>query len=249
MLSRTAELTFSDEPDVLRILTRMKRQYAHTYRFLIEPLPGHAFFGATPELLAELHNKHLKTAALAGSTPRGATPEADEALGRELLDSAKNRHEHAVVVDSIRESLTPVTSQLTIADAPVLMKLPNIQHLFTPIDAVLNERANILDVVERLHPTPALGGYPRSVALQAIEALESVSRGWYAAPVGWIDNRGNGVFVGAIRSAVTAGDRARLYAGVGVMADSDPDIEWNETGIKFKPMLSALGVDHERAKS
>jgi menaquinone-specific isochorismate synthase len=241
VMSRTADILLAADVDVLHALAVLQMEYARTYRFLIEPLPGHVFFGATPELLANLRDKQLTTGALAGSQSRGATPEADDQLAQELLDSAKNRHEHALVVDSLRDALIPVTSDLRIASNPTVVRYRNIQHLYTPIEATLHERANILDVVEHLHPTPALGGHPRHAALTQIEAHEIVPRGWYGAPVGWLDYRGNGMFVVAIRSAVSDHRRARLYAGAGIVGDSDPDKEWDETRIKFKPMFSALG--------
>ncbi len=247
VMSRTAELNLAADCDVLGTLAALKKQYASTYRFLIEPLPGHAFFGATPELLANLRDERLQTIGLAGSRPRGQTPEQDAGLAQELLDSPKERHEHALVVDSLRAALGSLTAELQIPAAPTILRLSNIQHLYTPIEAKLLERANILDVVERLHPTPALGGFPREAALQIIESQEIVERGWYGAPIGWLDYRGNGTFVVAIRSAVSDHKRVRLYAGAGIVGDSDPDKEWDETAVKFKPMLSALGAANGRA--
>lgn len=245
VLARAAEASFSEPPDLLTALTNLAQRYANTYRFLIEPRPGHAFYGATPELLVQIDGGRLYTAALAGSTRRGQTPEADAALGQGLLDSAKDRHEHAIVVQAIRSQLQPLTATLAVPDAPVLMKLANIQHLYTPIEATLPEETHILDVVARLHPTPALGGAPRDVALRAIAALEPVPRGWYGAPVGWIDHRGNGVFSVAIRSALGNGTRTRFYGGAGIVGDSDAASEWQETAVKLVPMLSAHGIQHD----
>jgi menaquinone-specific isochorismate synthase len=122
------------------------------------------------------------------------------------------------------------------------LRLSNIQHLYTPVRGQLRADYGLLDIVERLHPTPALGGYPRREALEAVKRIETVERGWYASPVGWIDYHGDGMFAVAIRSAVRAGQTARLYAGAGIVADSDPDKEWAETGLKFRPMLAALGA-------
>jgi menaquinone-specific isochorismate synthase len=246
VLARAAEAMFSEPPDLLTALTNLAQRYANTYRFLIEPAPGHAFYGATPELLVQIEDGKLYTAGLAGSTRRGDTPETDAALGQGLLDSAKDRHEHAIVVDMIREQLAPLAQNLRIATEPVLMKLANIQHLYTPIEATLPEDTHILDVVERLHPTPALGGAPRQVAVEAIARLEPVPRGWYGAPVGWIDHRGNGVFAVAIRSALNNGARTRFYAGAGIVGDSNPVSEWQETQVKFMPMLNAHGISEVR---
>jgi menaquinone-specific isochorismate synthase len=249
VLSRTCDLTFDQAVDPVQVLAHLERRYPNAYRFLIEVLPGHSFFGATPELLASVEGSTLHTAALAGSRRRGVTPAEDDALASELITNSKERHEHAVVVDALREMLTPMVRSLDISASPSLYKLTNIQHLYTPIRAQLGEGARALDVVERLHPTPALGGYPRDEAIDAIKRLETVERGWYASPVGWIDPNGDGTFAVAIRSAVSAGDTARLYAGAGIVTDSDPDREWDETGLKFKPLLDTLGVNgHERAQ-
>ena len=243
VLARAGEARFAQPPDLLTALGNLARRYANTYRFLIEPRPGYAFYGATPELLVQIEDGRLHTAALAGSTRRGDTPETDAALGQALLESAKDQHEHRIVVDAIREQLEPLAAELAIPAEATLMKLANIQHLYTPISATLPADTHILDVVEGLHPTPALGGAPRGVALDAIAQLEPVARGWYGAPVGWIDHRGNGVFSVAIRSALSSGARTRFYAGAGIVGDSDAASEWQETRVKLMPMLSAHGIE------
>ena len=126
----------------------------------------------------------------------------------------------------------------------IQLLLSNIQHLFTPIRATLNKAEGILPLVEVLHPTPALGGSPRDLALDFISRAEPTPRGWYAAPVGWIDYKLDGAFAVAIRSAVAQERRAWLYAGAGIVADSVPEKEWAETGLKFRPMLEALGIQN-----
>ena len=163
-------------------------------------------------------------------------------LAQEMMDSPKDRQEHAFVVSALRERVRPYARTLDVPDQPNVYRLQNIQHLYTPVRAELETHFDVLDLVGELHPTPALGGTPRRAALEAIEELESEERGWYAAPVGWVDASGDGVFAVAIRSAVSAEKQARLYAGVGVVAESDPDKEWEETRWKFNPLLSALGV-------
>jgi menaquinone-specific isochorismate synthase len=182
---------------------------------------------------------------LAGSAPRGTTPAADDQLARELLDSAKDRHEHALVVEALQERLAPITQTLHVPDAPVVMRLNNIQHLYTPVQGRLQAPEGVLPIVEILHPTPALGGWPRDLALEFIQTYEETPRGWYAAPVGWIDHNLDGVFAVAIRSAVVQRSRAWLYAGAGIVSDSRPAPEWEETGWKFRPILDALGVAEE----
>ncbi|HLV35628.1 MAG TPA: isochorismate synthase, partial [Spirillospora sp.] len=216
--------------------------YADCYRFLFEPRPYHAFYGATPELLAQVEGRRLRTMALAGSIRRGLTPADDAAYAEQILHDPKERHEHALVADALRERLRAVTDELRMPNTPGILRLSNIQHLHTPVEGVLKAEMGVLPVVERLHPTPALGGQPRDLALDFIRKAEPVPRGWYAAPIGWIDSNLDGIFGVAIRSAVSQDKRVWLYAGAGIVADSVPQKEWDETALKFRPMLGALGI-------
>lgn len=247
VLSRVCEIRFDDRIDIDAALAYLNEKYADCYRFLFEPSPHLAFYGATPELLVAVEGERIETMGLAGSIKRGATPDEDDALANRLLQDPKEAYEHRIVVDSIRERLTPLTSMLSVPNAPVPLKLSNIQHLYTPISGRLREAAGVLPLVERLHPTPALGGVPRDVAMQYIRDAEPVPRGWYAAPIGWIDHNMDGMFAVAIRSAVVQGERAWLYAGAGIVAESTPQREWDETALKFKPMLNALGIERQIA--
>lgn len=244
VLARALEAALDAPVDVMSALDVLGRQYPTAYRFLFRPpLSDATFFGATPELLARLdEGVFLKSHALAGSAPRGQTPADDDRLAAALLASAKDRHEHALVVDWLRRSLTPLARSLDIPRTPIVLQLKHIQHLYTPVEAVLKTRAHILQVIERLHPTPALGGDPQAESVALIAAIEPVTRGWYGAPVGWLDSDGSGEFAVAIRSAVTLDSRVRLYAGAGIVADSDPDKEWDEVALKFRPLLNALGL-------
>jgi isochorismate synthase len=207
---------------------------------MFAPRGGKTFLGATPELLARVERGELFSVALAGSVGRGKTPAEAESLAAELLASTKDRHEHALVVGAIRHGLEPLTAQLDIPNVPGIRRLANIQHLETPIRGKLAAGCGALDVVAALHPTPALGGVPRQPALEFIAANEPTARGWYAAPIGWLDAEGNGTFAVAIRSALVDGDRALLYAGAGIVDGSDPAKEWQETELKFKPLMDAL---------
>ena len=243
VLSRVCEVKQATHIDVDSALTYLNEVYGACYRFLFEPRPHHAFLGATPELLAKVDGRSLTTMALAGSIGRGQTDKEDDQLGHALINSAKDRHEHQLVVMALLMRLASITNKLEIAPQPAVYKLPNIQHLFSPVRAKLQTSMGILPIVERLHPTPALGGSPRHLATQFLQEAEPVPRGWYAAPVGWIDAHLDGVFAVAIRSAVTQEKRAWLYAGGGIVADSEPTKEWDETALKFKPMLAALGIE------
>jgi menaquinone-specific isochorismate synthase len=242
VLSRTCDLTFDKPIDPLAVLDRLALRYPQTYRFMMSPNAESAFVGATPEVLVEVNAPHIRTAAVAGSIGRGKSPQEDAELAAQLFMNPKERHEHALVADNLRDLLEPLTTDLLSPEEPHILTLGNIQHLHTPFQGTLSGDTDALDVVDRLHPTPALGGCPQKVAMDTILELEPLSRGWYASPVGWFDRHGNGLFAVAIRSAIFNGDTARLYAGCGIVGQSDADREWEETKIKFKPMLEALGA-------
>ena len=183
----------------------------------------------------------MRADALAGSTARGSTPDEDHALGTALLADPKELQEHAFVVRALREALAPDCLALTLPAEPTLVRMPNVQHLHTPVDGVLRRDACILDLVERLHPTPAVGGVPQGTILERIRACEEFDRGWYAGPVGWVDARGGGDFAIAIRSALMTSLAAgpsgvRLYAGCGIVAASDPEAEYRELRLKLRPL-------------
>ncbi|GAB4516780.1 MAG: isochorismate synthase MenF [Anaerolineae bacterium] len=241
VLSRVCEIRFEERVDVDSALMYLADAYAECYRFLFEPRPYHAFYGATPELLAGVEGTQVQTMGLAGSIRRGKTAEEDHANAQQLLHDPKERYEHQLVVDRVQERLLPLTRELQVSDTGIY-RLSNIQHLYTPITGTLQQAEGVLPVVAALHPTPALGGDPRDVAMQVIGDYEPVPRGWYAAPVGWLDRDLNGEFGVAIRSAVSQEKRVWLYAGAGIVAESDPQKEWDETALKFRPMLDALGV-------
>ncbi len=242
VLSRVCEIRFRKQVNADAALAYLSRAYANSYRFLFEPQPYHAFFGAAPELLAKVEGKHLTTMGLAGSMRRGLNPQEDDEFAQQLLNDPKERHEHKLVADEIEKRLRPLTQNLHVPDAPSILQLSNIQHLYTPIDGELIEQKGILPIVRHLHPTPALGGAPREVAMEFIQQHEPVPRGWYAAPIGWIDHNLNGEFAVAIRSAVSQDKRVWLYAGAGIVEGSKPQKEWDETALKFRPMLDALGI-------
>lgn len=242
VLSRVAEIRFADNVNVDGALAYLGDHYPNCYRFLFEPRPHHAFYGATPELLAQVEGRNLTTMGLAGSVRRGLSDAEDEMYAQQILSDPKERHEHALVVEALRERLGPVTTDLHLPDTPGILRLSNIQHLHTPVTGTLQANTGVLPLIERLHPTPALGGKPRELALDFIGEAEPVPRGWYGAPIGWIDHKLDGMFGVAIRSAVSQDKRVWLYAGAGIVADSVPQKEWDETALKFRPMLDALGI-------
>jgi isochorismate synthase len=206
---------------------------------------GAVLVGASPELLVARRGEVVTCRPFAGSAPRLADPDADEASGAALADSAKNRHEHQLVVDAMREALDPLCTELEIAPQPELSKTTAVWHLSTPITGRLRERSTTaLDLAVALHPTPAVGGVPVAAATELINELEG-DRGFYAGAVGWCDQRGDGRWVVSIRCAQLSADRrtADAHSGGGIVAESDPDDEVAETTTKFNTILAALGVE------
>jgi salicylate biosynthesis isochorismate synthase len=195
---------------------------------------------ASPELLVRREGHRVSTLALAGSTRRSADPAVDDHLGEQLLRSQKDREEQAIVIRRIEKTLHQHALWVTAMPEPVLVRVANIQHLGTPIRAQLARPLDVIELLELMHPTPAVGGEPTRQARPLIPALEGMDRGWYAGPVGWADATGDGEFCVALRCALLRGEVARCYAGVGVVRDSDPPAELSETEIKLAALLPLL---------
>jgi isochorismate synthase len=202
--------------------------------------PEAAFVGASPELLVRRDGARLQSVALAGTTRRSADPAVDDHLGEQLLQSAKDRQEQAIVARRIERTLEPVSIWVTAASEPVLVKVQNVQHLATPIRAQLAEPLPAVQLAGMLLPTPAVGGEPREKALPLIPALEGLDRGWYAGAVGWTDLAEDGEFCVALRCALLRGPVAHLYAGCGIVSDSVPAAELAETEVKLEALLPLL---------
>lgn len=240
VLSRELRVKLDRNAEITAVLHGLLAAQTNSFVFAFERL-GDCFVGATPERLIKIENDHLLSTCLAGTAPRGNTKEADTELADQLLHDAKNRSEHDFVVKMIRKAISPYCTNIDIPNEPVIYPLKNLQHLYTPVSAMVKPDVRMFDIIGKLHPTPALGGVPRQEALQFIREHESMDRGWYGAPVGWIDHNNNGEFAVAIRSGLIQGAEASLFAGCGVVKDSNPKAEYEETNIKFLPMLSVLG--------
>lgn len=229
------------------ILRGLLEEQLDTYVFAIDKAHS-CFIGATPERLIKHQQQQLLTLSLAGSIARGDTAVEDEDLASFLSHDMKNLHEHKLAVDMIKSAMLELCEQVEAPDAPIIRKLKDIQHLATPISGIIKEGVTLLQAVEALHPTPALGGMPRESAIETIRRLEHMDRGWYAAPIGWMNTELEGEFAAAIRSALLLENTAYLFAGCGIVGDSDPLSEYKETALKFTPMLKALrALDHMRA--
>jgi salicylate biosynthesis isochorismate synthase/menaquinone-specific isochorismate synthase len=222
------------------VVRGLRAAYPSCFTYLIAGADGTAFAGASPELLIRRSGTHAFAQPMAGSVARGASDADDERLALQLTQSAKDKVEHQLVSRFVAETLRPFSTTVS-ARGPEVVRFTNIQHLATTVAADLNQpAADALTLAAALHPTPAVGGWPREAADAMIDELEGMERGWYAGAVGWIDGRGDGEFAVALRCGLLWEDGARLYAGVGVMPDSDPARELEETELKFKALLTAL---------
>lgn len=237
VLARRAEVTQQTPFSSVQVLTKLIQDFPTCTIFALKH--GDAtFLGATPERLLRRSGARVTTEALAGSS---LTIQDDAA--QLLLRSEKDLDEHRVVVDQIRSALEPYCTRLNMPETPGIRRLRHVLHLHTPIEGWLEKGVHVLELVEALHPTPAVGGVPSREALSLIRALEPVSRGWYAGPVGFFDASGDGEFWVALRSGLLRGAHAWLYAGGGIMRDSVPEKEYLETALKQRAILQALGVD------
>lgn len=222
------------------VVRGLRATYPSCFTYLVTGADGTAFAGASPELLIRRNGTRAYSQPMAGSVARGSSDTEDERLARELQHSRKDEVEHRLVSQFVVDALRPYSRQVS-APAPEVVRFTNIQHLATNVRAELKEPpAGLLELAAALHPTPAVGGWPRAAADSLIDELEGMERGWYAGAVGWIDGRGDGELAVALRCGLLWEDGARLYAGVGVMPDSDPARELEETELKFKALLTAL---------
>jgi isochorismate synthase len=250
VLARALRLTAEGPWDARVILRRLINNDPAAYGYLVDlsaaggDYAGMALVGASPELLVARDGDRVTCQPFAGSAPRAADPDRDAAAGAALAESAKDRREHQLVIDTMAAALRPLCSELTIAPAPALSRTAALWHLSTPITGRLRDLSTTaMDLTLALHPTPAVGGVPTDAAARLIGELEGY-RGFYAGAVGWCDAHGDGRWVVSIRGAQLAADRlsALAHAGGGIVAESDPDGEVAETTTKFITILTALGV-------
>lgn len=239
VLARHIEYQLDAALDSGAVMRRLHERRNSSHLFALHRA-GSCFMGATPERLLSCREGHLSTHALAGSARRAPTPEEDQQVGAGLLADPKELHEHQLVVQTILQGLSGIVSDLQAATRPELLKLATVQHLSSPISARLVAGCGLLDGIQALHPTPAVGGLPAATAMGFIRRHEGFDRGWYAAPVGWLDARGNGDFLVALRSALMTPLHCHLFAGCGIVQGSRPADEYEETQIKLASMEQAL---------
>jgi len=239
VLAREVAVHAPADHDVAAVFGVLRAAFTSCYVFCAG-VGDAAFVAASPELLVRREGSRASTVALAGSTRRSADPGVDAHLGEQLLRSEKDREEQAIVTRRIERALRPHAVWVTAPEEPAIVRVANIQHLATPIRAQLREPVSAVELAGLLHPTPAVGGEPHAAATPRIPAFEGLDRGWYAGPVGWTDAAEDGEFCVALRCALVTGRVARLYAGVGVVRDSDPAAELAETEVKLGALLPVL---------
>ncbi|WP_462416988.1 isochorismate synthase [Kytococcus sp. Marseille-QA3725] len=241
VLARDVVATAAEPLDLRWLLTQLVGAYPDTWAFAVDGLVG-----ATPEMLVRLDAGHVFSRVLAGTTSRAADVEDDQHAADALLGSRKDLAEHTFAVDSVVERLSPLCTSVVAPRSPAVLTLPNVFHLVSDLDGQAEPGTTVLDLAGALHPSAAVGGTPRAVALELIAELEGRDRGRYASPVGWMDANGDGDVGIALRTGrVDEQDprRIRMWAGGGIVADSDPQAEYAETGAKLAPMRSALSGD------
>ena len=239
VLAREVTVEAPRAHDPAAIFAALRELFPSCFCFCAGSAEG-AFLGASPELLVRRRGAGAATVALAGSIRRSADPAVDDHLGEQLLHSAKDRSEHRIVARRIERALAKRAVWVEAEPDPVVVKVANIQHLATPIHAQLTDPISAIELADLLHPTPAVGGEPADAALEAIEALEDMDRGWYAGPVGWMDAAEDGELCVALRSALLRDRTAHLFAGAGIVADSDPAAELAETELKLEALLPLI---------
>ncbi|MEA3510982.1 MAG: isochorismate synthase [Actinomycetota bacterium] len=241
VLARSVIVRSDTAPDGFNVLSHLERSYRQCFGFGWR-VNGATFIGASPELLVRSSDGAITSNPLAGTAPRGEGEAEDRLLAEALMRSEKDRIEHRYVVDDVAERLESLAEDLVVPAEPSLKRMATVQHLSTRVTGTTRSDVHVLDLVDALHPTPAVGGTPRDPALAFIEDAEPFDRGWYTGGIGWIDGAGDGEFAIGLRCGLLEGTNAHVFAGAGIVADSDPDAELLETRLKFRPMLELLAA-------
>jgi menaquinone-specific isochorismate synthase len=242
VLARKIEIDLLSKPDPFSILAVLRNSNHQTVSFCFQPEPDAIFIGATPELLYRRDGRQIKSEALAGTRPRGNNPDEDAKLAKDLISDEKELREHFFVTRSLERNLGRLCPQLESNGRVSVLKLAQIQHLYVPFKGSLNPDVTDGDILESIHPTPAVGGYPDKSVLPILHEIEPFNRGWYAAPIGWTASD-SATFAVAIRSALVIKNKLFLYSGAGIVEGSSPEKEWEELENKIYHFKKVLGVD------
>ncbi|SUG43588.1 isochorismate synthase EntC [Salmonella enterica subsp. arizonae] len=242
VLSRLIDITTDVAVDSGALLERLVAQNPVSYNFHVPLADGGVLLGASPELLLRKEGERFSSLPLAGSARRQPDDALDREAGNRLLASQKDRHEHELVTQAMKQILRDRSTELQLPSSPQLITTPTLWHLGTPFEGKANAGENALTLACLLHPTPALSGFPHQVAKKLIAELEPFDRELFGGIVGWCDAEGNGEWVVTIRCAKLRGNQVRLFAGAGIVPASSPVGEWRETGVKLSTMLNVFGL-------
>ncbi|KYQ82913.1 hypothetical protein AWW72_16140 [Acinetobacter sp. NRRL B-65365] len=248
VLARILELELSDDIDISQLFYHLSQDNPEGYNYAVARDAAHEgwFVGASPELLVAKQGTQVWSKPVAGTLARDTDPIQDQHNAQQLLASAKDQHEHAVVIEMIADQLSPFCKKLHIPKQPSLIRTQRLWHLASRIEGELkNKDIHVFDLVEKLHPTPAICGQPTAVAKGLIEQLEPFNRELFAGTMGWADAQGNGEWSVTVRCARVQHNIARLFAGAGIVAASDPSAEHAETAAKFRTVLDGFGFSSE----
>lgn len=241
VLARDIVATVPDDFDPRPAIGRLTRRYPSCWTYWVNQR-----FGASPELLVRVDHGRVSARVLAGTAARGTDPEVDRAIAGALINSAKNTVEHRLAVESLVNALEPYCEEIVADATPFSLALPNVWHLASDVQGIISDDSSVLDLAEALHPTAAVAGTPRQVALDLIRELEPADRGSYAGPIGWVGADGDGEWVIALRGAVLAEGKITAHAGCGIVLGSSPEAELAETRLKFKPIRQVLGLNTDQ---
>ena len=247
VLSRLLNIHSPESMDLQALMSQIVQQNPDNYHFHVPLSSGATLLGASPELLLRKQANQFYSCPLAGSAKRASDPLLDQQSGQTLMNSAKDRHEHRLVTDAMRDTLQPVSETLSVPEVPELVTTGTLWHLATSIRGTLkNSHESALSLAALLHPTPALSGFPHPQALALIRQLEPFDRHLFGGMVGWCDDQGNGEWAVTIRCATVDNQDITLFAGAGIVPASNPESEWLETGVKLTTMLKAFGLEQSR---
>ena len=247
VLSRLLNIHSPESMDLQALMSQIVQQNPDNYHFHVPLSSGATLLGASPELLLRKQANQFYSCPLAGSAKRASDPQLDQQSGQGLMNSAKDRHEHRLVTDAMRDTLQPVSETLSVPEVPELVTTGTLWHLATSIRGTLkNSHESALSLAALLHPTPALSGFPHPLALALIRQLEPFDRHLFGGMVGWCDDQGNGEWAVTIRCATVDNQDITLFAGAGIVPASNPESEWLETGVKLTTMLKAFGLEQSR---
>ncbi|QIO06133.1 isochorismate synthase [Acinetobacter shaoyimingii] len=248
VLARSLELNFAENIDISQLFYNLAKYNQHGYNYAVATHASQNgwFVGASPEQLIAKQGRKIRSRPVAGTIPRIDDPQQDQLMAQQLLKSEKDHYEHALVIEMIGDILSPLCSSLTIPKIPTLISTKRLWHLASFIEGELKQDMHVLDLLEKLHPTPAICGQPTSLAREKISTVERFNRELFAGTMGWANAQGDGEWSVTVRCARVQAATARLFAGAGIVSSSNPNAERLETAAKFRTVLDGFGLSADQ---